>query len=97
MVLDFACQNTCLEVAAPQQAVPNGAAPLHCCPALPLPEGQRWGSPSSTSPPLCADLQELNLFLKLFQIWLKLASGFRSYQGSLRLQSHMLVFLKKTE
>lgn len=51
-MLDFADLNTRLEVAAPQQVVPNAAAPLHCPPALPLPEGQPWGSPSSISPPL---------------------------------------------
>lgn len=42
-----------------------------------------------------ADLQNFNLFVKLFQIWLKLASDFRSYQGSLTLQLHVLNFLKK--
>jgi len=96
MVLDFACQNTHLEVAHPQQTVPNAAAPLHCPPALSLPEGQPWGSASSRSyhhSP--TDLQELSLFLKLLQIWLKLASGFRSYQRSLTLQSHILDFLRK--
>lgn len=51
-MLDFACWNTCLEVAAPQQTVSKAAAPLLCPPALPLPDGQLWGFPSSISPPL---------------------------------------------
>lgn len=95
MVLELASQNTHLEAAAPQQMVPNAAASLQCHSALPFPEGQSWGFPSSISPPLPADLQELSLFLTFFQVWLRFFSGFRGYQGGLTLQSHMLDFLKK--
>lgn len=97
MVLDFACQNTCLEVAAPQQMPPNAAAPLHCPFPFPFQRDSRGALPSLSHHRSPADLQELNLFLKVFQMWLKLASGFRSYQESLTLQSHMLDFLKKPE
>lgn len=44
-----------------------------------------------------SDLQELNLFLKLFQVWLRFVSGFRGYQWGLTLQSQMLDFLKKNQ
>lgn len=70
---------------------------LSCSAILPFPfQRDRLGA----FPPLShhhspTDLQEFNLFLKLFQIWLRFVNGSRGYQEGLTLQSHMLDFPKQ--
>lgn len=86
-----------VRVSAWRLLLPNralSAAEPHTAPLFPFQRDNLGAFPPLSHQHSPADLQNLNLFLKLFQIWLKLASDFRSYQGSSTLQLHVLNSLK---